>query len=156
MGRYPSSGWWKPFTSTDRERIDQALRRPQIEDLAGRHLHELSGGQRQRVYVAQGLVQEHAVLLLDEPLTGLDIVSAWTIDAIIHEERDRGGSVVLTTHDLDEARAADHVLLVSGRVIASGPPAEVCDRRNIEVAFGLGGLHEWQGFLDDPAHDPHG
>ena len=156
MGRYPSSGWWKPFTSTDRERIDQALRRLQIEDLAGRHLHELSGGQRQRVYVAQGLVQEHTVLLLDEPLTGLDIVSARTIDTIIHQERDRGGSVVLTTHDLDEARAADHVLLVSGRVIASGPPEEVCARRNIEVAFGLGGLHEWQGFLDDPAHDPHG
>jgi manganese transport system ATP-binding protein len=156
MGRYPSSGWWKPFSSTDRERIDEALRRLEIEDLAGRHLHELSGGQRQRVYVAQGLVQEHALLLLDEPLTGLDIVSTRTIDTIIHEERDRGGSVVLTTHDLDEARAADHVLLVSGRVIASGPPEEVCDRRNIEVAFGLGSLHEWQGFLDDPAHDPHG
>ena len=156
MGRYPSSGWWRPFTSTDRERVDEALRRLQIEDLAGRHLHELSGGQRQRVYVAQGLVQEHAMLLLDEPLTGLDIVSTRTIDTIIHEERDRGGSVVLTTHDLDEARAADHVLLVSGSVIASGPPEEVCVRRNIEVAFGLGSLHEWQGFLDDPAHDPHG
>lgn len=98
----------------------------------------------------------HALLLLDEPLTGLDIVSARTIDTIIHEERDRGGSVVLTTHDLDEARAADHVLLVSGRVIASGPPKEVCDRHNIGVAFGLGSRHEWQGFLDDPAHDPHG
>lgn len=155
MGRYPSAGWWRPFSRTDRRRIDEALARLQIDDLAGRHLHELSGGQRQRVYVAQGLVQDHRVLLLDEPLTGLDIVSARTIDTIIHEERDRGGAIVLTTHDLDEARAADHVLIVSGRVIASGPPEEVCDRRTVEVAFGLGALHEWHGFLDDPAHSPH-
>jgi manganese transport system ATP-binding protein len=114
MGRYPSSGWWRPFARRDRQRIDEAMRRLHIDDLAGRHLSELSGGQRQRVYVAQGLVQDHSVLLLDEPLTGLDIVSAQTIDAIIHEERDRGASVVLTTHDLDEARAADHVVIVSG------------------------------------------
>ena len=154
MGRYASAGWWRPFTRLDRQRVDEALRRLQIEDLAGRHLHELSGGQRQRVYVAQGLVQDHAVLLLDEPLTGLDIVSATTIDALIHEERDRGGPIALTTHDLDEARAADHVLIVGGRVVASGPPDEVCNRRNIEVAFGLGNLHGWQGFLDDPAHRP--
>lgn len=152
MGRYPSAGWWRPFRRNDRRVIDEAMRRLQIADLAGRQLHELSGGQRQRVYVAQGLVQDHTGLLLDEPLTGLDLVSARTIDAIVHGERDRGTAIVLTTHDLDEARAADHVLIVSGRVIASGPPEQVCNRDNIEVAYGLGGLHEWQGFLDDPAH----
>jgi manganese transport system ATP-binding protein len=152
MGRYPNAGWWRPFSRIDRERIDQAMHRLQIDHLASRHLHELSGGQRQRVYVAQGLVQDHSVLLLDEPLTGLDIVSARTIDTIVHEERDRGTSVVLTTHDLDEARAADHVVIVRGRVVASGPPSEACTRRNIEIGFGLGNLHEWQGFLDDPAH----
>jgi len=64
--------------------------------------------------------------------------------------------VVLTTHDLNEARVADHVILVSGRVIASGPPEVVCNRQNLEVAFGLGSLHGWEGFVDDPAHDPHG
>jgi ABC-type cobalamin/Fe3+-siderophores transport system ATPase subunit len=64
--------------------------------------------------------------------------------------------VVLTTHDLNEARVADHVILVSGRVVSSGPPEIVCTRHNLEVAFGLGSLHGWEGFLDDPAHDPHG
>jgi len=63
---------------------------------------------------------------------------------------------VLTTHDLDEALAADHVVLVSGRVTAAGPPEVVCTRHNLEVAFGLGKLHGWEGFLNDPAHDPHG
>lgn len=155
MARYPSVGYFRPFTPNDRARVADAMRRMEIENLAGRHLHELSGGQRQRVYVAQGLAQDHRVMLLDEPLTGLDIVSARTIDRIIHGEGNEGRTVVLTTHDLDEARAADHVILVSGRVVSSGPPEVVCHRHNVEVAFGLGGLHGWRGFLDDPAHDPH-
>ncbi|HSN43832.1 MAG TPA: hypothetical protein VLR88_07225, partial [Propionibacteriaceae bacterium] len=112
-------------------------------------------GQRQRVLIAQGIVQEHELLVLDEPLTGLDITSAATIDTLIHEQRADGCTVILTTHDLDEARAADWVVLVSGRVVASGPPAEVCTRLNLEVAYGLGSMHEWEGFLDDPAHDTH-
>lgn len=94
-------------------------------------------------------------MLLDEPLTGLDIVSARTIDRLIHGDGREGRTVVLTTHDLDEARAADHVILVSGHVVASGPPEVVCHRHNLEVAFGLGSLHGWDNFLDDPAHDPH-
>jgi ABC-type Mn2+/Zn2+ transport system ATPase subunit len=118
-------------------------------------MRELSGGQRQRVLIAQGMVQEHDLLLLDEPLTGLDITSAATIDELIHEQRVDGCSVIMTTHDLDEARAADWVVLVSGRVVASGPPAQVCTRHNLEVAYGLGTTHEWEGFLDDPAHDTH-
>lgn len=155
MGRYPAVGPLRRFGKTDRERVVEAMRRLQIEDLAERHLSELSGGQRQRVYVAQGIAQDHRVLLLDEPLTGLDLISARAIDRIIHGESDHVKSVVLTTHDLDEARAADHVLLVSGRVVAWGPPEHVCTRRNLEVAFGLGSLHKSDGFLDDPAHDPH-
>jgi manganese transport system ATP-binding protein len=156
MGRYPSVGLFRRFGRVDRERVAEAMRRMDIADLAGRHLHELSGGQRQRVYVAQGLAQDHTVMLLDEPLTGLDLVSARTIDRLIHGDGRDGRTVVLTTHDLNEARAADHVILVSGHVVSSGPPEVVCSRRNLEVAFGLGSLHGWEGFLDDPAHDPHG
>ena len=155
MGRYTSRGWFGRFRADDRRSVREAMQRMQIEDLAGRHLHELSGGQRQRVYVAQGMVQEHRALLLDEPLTGLDVVSARTIDRVIHEEAGLH-AVVITTPDLDEANAADHVILVSGRVVASGPPSAVCTRANLEDAFGLGSLHGWEGFLDDPAHDPHG
>jgi manganese transport system ATP-binding protein len=152
MGRYPSVGLFRRMRPHDLERVRRAMELLDITDLARRHLSELSGGQRQRVYVAQGLAQDHDVLLLDEPLTGLDLVSARTIDDIIHAERDAGGSVVLTTHDLDEARAADHVLLMSGRVVASGPPRQVLTRRNLEVAYGLGALHPSEGFLDDHFH----
>jgi len=153
MGRYPSLGLFRRRRRVDRERVEAAMERLRIGDLARRHLTELSGGQRQRVYVAQGIAQSHEILLLDEPLTGLDLVSARTIDTIIHSERHRGCSVVLTTHDLDEARAADHVLLMRGRVLASGPPEEVLTQTNLEQAYGLGALHGFApAFLDDPAH----
>jgi manganese transport system ATP-binding protein len=156
MGRYPSVGFFRRFTQADHARVAESMHRMEIEHLAGRHLHELSGGQRQRVYVAQGLAQDHRVLLLDEPLTGLDIVSARTIDRLIHDDGETHRTVVLTTHDLAEARAADHVILVGGRVVANGRPDTACTRANLEEAFGLGGVHGWDGFLDDPARDPHG
>ncbi len=155
LGRYAERGMFGRFRASDRQAIDEALERMEISHLARRHMHELSGGQRQRVLIAQGIVQEHELLVLDEPLTGLDITSAATIDTLIHEKLADGCTVILTTHDLDEARAADWVVLVSGRVIASGPPAQVCTRHNLEVAYGLGSMHEWEGFLDDPAHDTH-
>jgi manganese transport system ATP-binding protein len=156
MGRYPSLGLWRRRSARDRRRVEAAMERLDIVDLARRHLTELSGGQRQRVYVAQGIAQGHEVLLLDEPLTGLDLVSARTIDEIIHSERHRGCSVVLTTHDLDEARAADHVLLMNGRVVASGPPEVALTVENLEVAYGIGALHHTAGaFVDDPAHPRH-
>lgn len=153
MGRYASRGWFGRLRRSDRERVDWAMQLLDVSDLAKRHLGELSGGQRQRVFVAQGLAQDHEALLLDEPLTGLDLVSARTIDRIIHTERERGHGVVLTTHDLDEAHAADHVILMSGRVVASGPPDVVCTRQNLETAYGLGSLHAaGDAFLDDPDH----
>lgn len=155
LGRYPSLGLLRPFRKTDKTAVVDAMDTMGITDLADRHMHELSGGQRQRVVIAQGLVQPHELLMLDEPLTGLDFTSAATIDEVIHSQQHVGRSVILTTHDLDEARAADWVVLVSGRVVASGPPEMVCSRTNLEVAYGLGSLHDWQGFLDDP-HDSHG
>jgi manganese transport system ATP-binding protein len=142
MGRYPALGFLGRPTREDKEKVRAAMNRLDITDLAKRHLTELSGGQRQRVYVAQGIAQDHSMLLLDEPLTGLDITSARTIDAIIHDEPTRGCSVVLTTHDLEEARAADHVILTAGRVVACGPPKEVLTSLNLTSAYGLGALHD--------------
>ncbi len=154
MGLYPKLGWFGRPSADDRARVQRAMERLRVTDLAHRHLDELSGGQRQRVYVAQGMTQRHEALLLDEPLTGLDILSARTIDEIIHSERDRGHAVVLTTHDLDEARAADWVILMSGHVVAYGPPEEVLTRHNLETAYGLGSLHAAESaFIDDPHLD---
>lgn len=154
MGRYPTAGWFGRLRTSDRDRVRAAMERLAVTDLGKRHLEELSGGQRQRVYVAQGMAQDHEVLLLDEPMTGLDLVSARTIDDIIHSETETGKTVVHTTHDLDEARAADHVILMSGRVVAYGPPEEVLTPDNLREAYNLGQIHE--DGLDGPFFDdPH-
>lgn len=156
MARYPGKGLLRPLGADDRQAVSDALETMGVTDLAGSHLGELSGGQRQRVLVAQGLAQEHDLLLLDEPLTGLDMPSAERIDRIIHDEQERGRTVVLTTHDLAEAGAADHVLLLAGRVVAEGPPEQALTAEHLAEAYGAGLLHAEAGEvrIDDPAHRP--
>ncbi len=158
MGRYTTAAHGRRLGSGDRAAVETAMARMEVADVADRHLGELSAGQRQRVIVAQGLAQEHDVLLLDEPLTGLDLMSAQAIDAVIHDETTRGCTVIMTTHDLDEAQVAGHVVLLSGRVIASGPPELVLTGENLSAAYGPNLLHG-EGrrlFIDDPAHRPVG
>jgi len=156
MGRYATLGGYGPKRSEDREAVSSAMARLEISDLASRHLHDLSGGQRQRVFVAQGLAQDHDILLLDEPLTGLDLTTAQAIDAVIHSETREGCTVIMTTHDLSEARSADYVLLLSGKVLAWGEPSAVLTEENLVDAYGPSLLHVEKGrvFLDDPAHAP--
>jgi iron complex transport system ATP-binding protein len=156
MGRFASKGWFDRINHEDRTAISTAMERTGITDLEGDHMQHLSGGQRQRVFVAQGLAQEHELLLLDEPLTGIDLTAAQAIDAVLHDELENGCTVVLTTHDLSEARSADHVVLLAGRVVASGPPSEVLTTENLIEAYGTSLLHLDQGniFVDDPAHQP--
>jgi iron complex transport system ATP-binding protein len=157
MGRFAGAGPFRSVgTADDRAAVQEAMERVGIADLANRHLRELSGGERQRVFVAQGLAQHHDILLLDEPLTGIDVAAAQAIDGVIHDERSRGCSIIMTTHDLTEAQAADHVVLVSGKVIGSGPPDEVLTRDALNEAYGSSFLHSEDGgwMLDDPAHRP--
>lgn len=156
MGRYATAGAYGWLGVEDREAVDAAMRRTDVFDLADRHIHELSAGQRQRVFVSQGLAQDHDLLLLDEPLTGLDLPSARAVDDVIHDEHSRGCTVVMTTHDLAEAGVADHAILLSSRVIASGPPSEVLTVDHLTAAYGPSLLHidGQQLFIDDPAHRP--
>jgi iron complex transport system ATP-binding protein len=154
MGRYAGLGRFRRFRRRDALAVERALERLQIVGLAGSHLTELSGGQRRRVFVAQGLVQEADLLLLDEPVTGLDIVSRDLIVTAMTEELQQGRTVVFTTHDLAEAGEADHVILMSGRVAASGTPAEVLMPDRLSAAYGIGIVHLEDGSiaLDDAAH----
>ncbi len=154
MGRFASTGGYGRFTPEDRAAIASAMRRTGIDAIGSRRLQQLSGGQRQRVFVAQGLAQDHDLLLLDEPLTGIDLPTAQAIDAVIHDELSRGCTVIMTTHDLSEAHVADHVLLLARRVVASGPPGSVLVPPVLAEAYGPALLHIEEGrlFVDDPGH----
>ncbi len=153
LARYPTLGLFRWFRSVDRDAIDGALARMAIEDIARRQLHDLSGGQRQRVLVAQGLAQDTDVLLLDEPVTGLDVTSRALILDVIDEEAAAGRTVVMTTHNLDDARRCHQVLLLDTTPIAVGPPAAVLTEEHLRRAFGGRFIRVGDELiLDDPHH----
>ena len=155
MGRYTTTGAYRLLSQVDRSAVETALQRLDLAHLTRRHLRELSGGERQRVFVAQGLAQDREMLLLDEPFTALDLVSAHTIDEVLRDERAAGRSVVVTTHSLAEAQAADHVLLLSQRVVASGPPEAALTLDALRAAYGPRVTDiEGRVFIDDAAHEP--
>ena len=136
MGRYAARGLLGRLGAVDRAAIEDAARRLDVVDLRRRPFGELSGGQRQRVLVAQALASEPDLLLLDEPITGLDLASQERILEIIATETASGAAVVMSTHHLGEARRTDRVLLLAGCIIASGPPDEVLQPTLLAEAFG--------------------
>lgn len=153
LSRYSNRGILKRFRTEDRKVIQNAINRLNLNDLVNEQFHELSGGQRQRVLVAQGLAQESKVLLLDEPVNGLDIVSRDIILEMISEEKNNGRTVVVTTHNLSDARRADQVLLLNSFPISFGTPTEVLTESNLQKAFGENELRVGaKVFLDDPHH----
>lgn len=106
--------------------VEQALASTAMSGFAQRHISALSGGQRKRVLLARALAQGAELLLLDEPLVGVDSASEEMIFGVLRELRDAGRTVVLVTHDVAGARRyADRILLFNRKIVASGPPAEV-------------------------------
>jgi manganese transport system ATP-binding protein len=156
MSRYVELGSFGFIRKSDRAVVDEALERLDVGRLATRHLGELSGGERQRVFVAQGLAQQADLLLLDEPLNALDIVSKDLIVEAVNEEKRRGRTIVATTHDLGEAAKADHVVLLSGGVVAEGSPRETLTSAFLAKAYGIEIVEDESGapILDDSAHFP--
>lgn len=139
---------------TDRTAVEQALERLEITRLANRHLADMSGGQRQRVFIAQGLVQDADIMLLDEPVAGLDLASTQVIRRAIDDQRAAGKVVIVATHDLDEATRADHVVMLNREVVAAGSPAEVLRAENLRRAYQGRVLEIGDGFVtvDDDHH----
>ncbi len=136
MGCYRARGLLGRITKTDRAEIHAVAERLGVSDLLRRSFSELSGGQRQRVLVAQALVGSPGLMLLDEPITGLDLPSQETILSIIDAEVANGSTVVFSTHHLEEAKRAERVMLLAGCVIADGTPDEVLRPEHLAAAFG--------------------
>ena len=153
MARYRRLGLFRRPGSADRAAVARAMERLEIADLAGRQIHQLSGGQRQRAFVAQGLAQEAPILLLDEPLTGLDVRSRSIIMSVLDEEHEAGRTVVTTTHNFEDAGRCELVLLLATRFVAFGSPAEVFTEEHLRTAFGGRFVRVGDTMvLDDPHH----
>lgn len=128
LARAPHRGWLASYTREDTTAVTRVLERFGLIDLASRPMSTLSGGEVRRVLLARALAQSPAVLLLDEPLTYLDLHYQAEILALVQTlAHDEGLAVVLTIHDLAlAALCADRVvLLAEGRICAHGSPAEI-------------------------------
>jgi manganese/iron transport system ATP-binding protein/manganese/zinc/iron transport system ATP- binding protein len=136
MGTLANGRWWLPARRSDRAAARGALARVGLENRAEQPFGELSGGQRQRVLLARALVQEARVLLLDEPLAGVDRNSAERIEALFGDLRDEGRTLLVSTHDVESARGFDRVLCLNHGQIAFGDPATALTRAALERTYG--------------------
>jgi ABC-type Mn2+/Zn2+ transport system ATPase subunit len=136
MGTLARGRWWLPPRGGDKQAAEAALERVGLAERAHTRFGELSGGQRQRALLARALVQDARLLLLDEPLSGVDPASATLIAGVFEELRAEGRTLLVSSHDVESARTFDRVLCLHGRQVAFGPPAEVLDRPRLEATYG--------------------
>ncbi|MBN8526421.1 MAG: metal ABC transporter ATP-binding protein [Planctomycetes bacterium] len=136
-GRYAVRGAFAGFRDDDRAAVEAAMAEMHVAQFASRPFAELSGGQQQRVLIARALASGAQVLLLDEPLTGLDAPSA---DDLLRRLRDwaaGGRLVVAVIHDLAVVRAwCSEVLLLNRSAIACGPTAATMSEANLARCYG--------------------
>jgi manganese/zinc/iron transport system ATP- binding protein len=127
MGRYGDLGWFGRATERDRTLVADALAALGIAALRDRRFGSLSGGERQRTLLAQAVAQDAEILLLDEPLTGVDVPTQEAIRGLLSRWREDGRTVIVATHDLASAtRDYDLVLCLNRRVVAFGPAETTC------------------------------
>jgi manganese/iron transport system ATP-binding protein len=137
MGRVPALGLLRQPSRRDRELVTGALETVGMADHAEARIGELSGGQQQRVFLARALAQEAEILLLDEPVSGVDALAQHEIFDLLRRLQDRGKTVLVTTHDLTcVTERFNAALLLNRRVVAYGPPDEVFTPELLNAAYG--------------------
>ncbi|RME47588.1 MAG: metal ABC transporter ATP-binding protein [Chloroflexi bacterium] len=141
MGRVGRIGLFRWPSRRDWEMVHSSLEQVGMQDFANRPIGELSGGQQQRVFIARALAQEAELLLLDEPLTGLDVPSREAIFQILDDLQRRGVTVLVATHDLNLASEQfDLTMLLNRRLMAFGRPEDVLTTSVLLQAYG-GHMH---------------
>lgn len=137
MGRYPRTRLFRRPGDHDRRVVRETLARVDMLDYAGTQIGQLSGGQQQRIFIARAVAQEADVLLLDEPMNGIDATTQEIIMAVIEEQRVAGKIVLLATHDLVSASCAcDCLCCVNERMVSYGPLAETYTPANLAETYG--------------------
>ncbi len=137
MGRFAHLGLFKKPTTHDKQIVESSMRLTGIESQANDPIRDLSGGQQQRTHLAQVLTRQAEVLLLDEPTAGLDINGRKLVADLIASERARGVTVVMATHELQDAENANTVMLLAQRVVSIGAPEVALRDEYLRECFGF-------------------
>ncbi|MFC4249687.1 ABC transporter ATP-binding protein [Natribaculum luteum] len=136
-GRYPHRGFFDGISDEDREAIERAIERARLEPIRDRPVDDLSGGQQQLAWIGMCLAQDSEVLLVDEPLTHLDLRNQLLVLEVLTGLEDR--TVVAALHDLQyAARFGDRVAaLDGGEIYDSGTPSTVLTETLLADVFGI-------------------
>jgi ABC-type Mn2+/Zn2+ transport system ATPase subunit len=141
MGRIGKMGLFRQRSAEDWRVVDEMLDLVDLSALADRQIGQLSGGQQQRMFIARAMAQEAELVLMDEPLTGLDVNSHEDILGILDKLHDRGVTVMVALHDLKlAAERFEQVMLLNRRLVGFGTAEEVFTPANLTAAYG-GHLH---------------
>ncbi|GAB4505739.1 MAG: metal ABC transporter ATP-binding protein [Anaerolineales bacterium] len=141
MGRIAKLGLLGWPKKRDWEHVHRALQIVGMDDLANRQIGQLSGGQQQRMFIARALAQEAELMLMDEPLTGLDAPSQADILSLLDELQRQKVTVMVATHDLEQAaQHFDRIMLLNHRLIGFSSPNEILQPEKLLRAYG-GRLH---------------
>ncbi|WP_428927770.1 ABC transporter ATP-binding protein [Marinibacterium sp. SX1] len=140
LGRYPWHGALGRPGPADRAAIDAALAACGLDPWRGRQVDTLSGGEAQRAWLAMLVAQEAGCLLLDEPISALDIAhQVEVLDLVRRLSHENGRSVIVVLHDLNmAARYCDHIVALSaGRLALQGPPGEILTPAALRGIYGV-------------------
>ena len=141
MGRIGKLGLLRWPRARDWDYVHHALEVVGLSHLANRQIGELSGGEQQRMFIARALAQEAELMLMDEPLTGLDLPSQEGIFEILDGLGQQGVTVLIAMHDLKLATDRfEQVMLINRRLIGYGKPTDIFTPERLVAAYG-GHLH---------------
>jgi ABC-type Mn2+/Zn2+ transport system ATPase subunit len=137
MGRIGKLGLLRRPGRGDRQMVARALETVNMADLGDRQISQLSGGQQQRMFIARAIAQEAEIMLMDEPLTGLDVNSQADILHILDDLRTQRVTALVALHDLKlAAEHFDAVMLLNHRLIGLGAPRDVFTEPHMAQAYG--------------------
>ena len=137
MGRYGYMNFLRRQSETDKQKVQEAMQRVNIEHLAHRQIGELSGGQKKRVFLARALAQQSKIILLDEPFTGVDVQTENAIVDLLGQLRNEGHLILVSTHNLGSVPDfCDQVVMINRTVIAAGSTETTFNQHNLELVFG--------------------
>jgi manganese/zinc/iron transport system ATP- binding protein len=152
MGRYPHLRLFQRPGRRDREIAMNALIEMGMDSYHKRQISQLSGGQQQRVFLARALAQDADIYLMDEPLAGVDAATEDVIFNKLKELRDKGKTVVVVHHDLQNVpENFDRAMLLNLRMIAYGPTSEVFTDENLQKTYG-GRLNILSQMIEESRH----
>ena len=126
-GRLSRRGWWRRMTASDRQSTRHAVDSVALGPMRSRPVGELSGGQQQRAFIARAFASEPDLLMLDEPIAGIDRESQERFrDSLVHLIAEHGAGVLLVSHELSAvARDLDRVIVLKQHVLFDGSPSEL-------------------------------